>query len=119
MPYASRISASNRKNQSTNEQMQLQSASNLHRDKKNNFLNSKMHQTCTGTKKQKKQKLHNLLGKGRLSLQSFCFFVFFVPVQVLCTLTFKTFVFFVPGQVWCTLEFKALVFLSLCRFGGL
>ena len=32
---------------------ELQSASNLYRDKKNNFLNFKVHQTCTGTKKQK------------------------------------------------------------------
>ena len=29
------------------------------------------------------------------------------------------FVFFVPVQVWCTLKFKTFVFLSLCRFGAL
>ena len=46
-------------NQKTNEQMQLLSASNLHRDKKNTFLNSKMHQTCTGTKKNKSFELQS------------------------------------------------------------
>ena len=29
------------------------------------------------------------------------------------------FLFSVPVQVWCTLKFKSFVFLSLCRFGAL
>ena len=50
-----------------NTSFELQTAPNLHRDKKTRVLNFKVHQTCTGTKN-KKKKLHNLLGKGRLSL---------------------------------------------------
>ena len=87
------------------------------RTKKTKVLNFKVHQTCTGTKKNKKNKNFTIyLGRGDYPSKVF---VFFVPVQVWCTLKFKTFVFFVPVQVWCTLKFNTLIFLSLCRFGAL
>ena len=87
-------------------------------------LNVKVHQTCTGTKKyqsvelqsapnlhrDKKNKNKNFtiyVGRGDYPSKVF---VFFVPVQVWCTLKFKTFVFFVPVQVWCTLKFKTCAF---------
>ena len=76
-----------------------------------------MHQTCTGTKKQKKNKnFRGIVAPSQVDCEVFVSFVFFVPVQVWWTLKFKTFVFFVPVQVWCTLNFKTCVFLSLCRF---
>ena len=96
--------------------------------KKTDVLKFKVHQTCTGTKKnksfelqsapnlhrdQKNKKNKNFtiyLGRGDYPSKVFVFFVFFVPVQVWCTLKFKTFVFFVPVQVWCTFNFKTLTF---------
>ena len=77
---------------------ELQSAPNLHRDKKAKVLNFKVHQTCTGTKKQKfwtskctkpaqGQKSKKSIYLGRVDYPS------------------KVFVF--------------LFFLSLCRFGAL
>ena len=81
--------------------------------KKTKVLNFKVHQTCTGTKKTKKTKTFQSTWKAAgIPLKFLFFFVFFVPVQVWCTLKFKTFVFFVPVQVWCTLKFKTCVFLS-------
>ena len=75
-------------------------------------MNFKVHQTCTGTKKKTKNKNFTIyLGRGDYPSKVFVFFAFFVPVQVWCTLKFKTFVFFVPVQVWCTLKFKTLIFL--------
>ena len=100
-----------------NTSFELQSAPNLHRDKKTKVLNFKVHQTCTGTKKTKT--FQSTWEGASIPLKFLFFFVFFVPVQVWCTLKFKTFVFFVPVQVWCTLKFKTCVFLSLCRFGAL
>ena len=105
--------------------------------KKTQVLNFKVHQTCTGTKKNKSFELQSAPNLHRdkknkktktfqstwegasIPLKFLFFFVFFVPVQVWCTLKFKTFVFFVPVQVWCTLKFKTCVFLSLCRLGEL
>ena len=79
--------------------------------KKTKVLNFKVHQTCTGTKKTKKNKnFRGILAPSQVDWKVFVFFVFFVPVQVWCTLKFKTFVFFVPVQVWCTLKFKTCVF---------
>ena len=93
-----------------NTSFELQSAPNLHRDKKNKVLNFKVHQTCTGTKK--KTLPQSTWGGATIPLK-FLFF-FFVPVQVWCTLEFKTFVFFVHAQVWRTLKFKTLFFFCPC-----
>ena len=135
LQYASRISASNRtisKYKWTNALgFELQSAPNLHRDKKIKVLNFKVHQTCTGTKKKvlnfkvhqtctgtkktkKNKNFRGIVAPSQVDCEVFVFFVFFVPVQVWCTLKFKTFVFFVPVQVWCSLKFK-----TCPRFGGL
>ena len=114
--------------------------------KKTNVLKFKVHQTCTGTKKNKSFELQSApnlhrdkknknftiyLGRGDYPSRVFVFSVFFVPVQVWCTLNLKTFVFFVPVQVSCTFKFKTffwpcaglehcklkpLVFLCLWRF---
>ena len=83
-----------------NKSFELQSAPNLHRDKKN----------------KKNKNFRGIVAPSQVDCEVFVFFVFFVPVQVWCTLKFETFVFFGPVQVWCTLNFKTCVFLSLCRF---
>ena len=103
---------------------ELQSASNLHRDKKQKFWTSKcikpaqgqksksfeVHQTCTGTKTNKKNKhFRGIVASSQVDCKVFVFLFFFVPVQVWCTLKFRAFVFFVPVQVWCTLKFKPTV----------
>ena len=96
---------------------ELQSAPNLHRDKKK-VLNFKMHQTCTGTKKTKKSKnFRGIVAPSQVDCEVFvffCFFLslcrfgglwsskllfFFVPVQVLCILQLKPSVCFVPVEV--------------------
>ena len=70
-------------------------------------LNFKVHQTCTGTKKTKTSQ--STWEGATIPLKFlFFFFCFFVPVQVWCTLKFKTFVFFVPVQVWWTLKSNTL-----------
>ena len=108
----------------------LQSSPNLHRDKKTQVLNFKLHQTCTGTKKTKvlNFKLHQTC-TGTKKTKSF-------ELQSAPNLhrdkkktkksqstwegaTIPLKFFFVPVQVWCTLKFKTFVFLSLCRFGAL
>ena len=95
-----------------NKSFELQSAPNLHRDKKN--------------KKNKNFTIY--LGRGDYPSKVFGFFlslcrfgalwsskllVFFVPVQVWCTLKFNTLIVFVPVQVWCTLKFKTQ---CICSF---
>ena len=84
-------------------------------------MNFKVHQTCTGTKKNKKtQNFTIYLGRGDYPSKVFVFFVCFCPCTGL--VHFKTFaflslcrfdalwssklLFFVPVQVWCTLKFK-------------
>ena len=83
-----------------NKSFELQSAPNLHRDKKN----------------KKNNNFRGILAPSQVDWTVFVFFVVFVPVQVWCTLKFKTCVFFVPVQVWCTLKFKTCFF---CPCAGL
>ena len=114
----------------------LQSPPNLHRDKKTQVLNFKLHQTCTGTKKQKfwtskctkpaqgqkKQKNKNFtiyLGRGDYPSKVFVFLFFLSLCRFGALWSSKLLFFFVPVQVWCTLKFNTLIFLSLCRFGAL
>ena len=94
-----------------NTSFELQSSPNLHRDKKNKSFELQSAPNLHRDKKNKKNKNFPIyLESGRYPSKVFVFFVFFVPVQVWCTLKFKTFVFFVPVQVWCTLKFKTCVF---------
>ena len=151
MPYASRKSANNRSNIKTqmNERIgfwtlkcvkpaqgqkdtsfELQSAQNLHRDKKKHkfwtstctkpaqgqkktkVLNFKVHQTCTGTKKN----FRWIVASAQVDCKVFVFFVFCCPCAGLVHVEVKTYVFFVPVQVWCTLKFKSVFF---CPCAGL
>ena len=89
----------------------LQSRPNLHRDKKNTSFELQRTPNLHRDKKNKKNKNFTIyLGRGDYPSKVFVFFVFFVPVQVWCTLKFKTFVFFVPVQVWCTLKVQNMCF---------
>ena len=115
---------------------ELQSAPNLHRDKKTKVLNFKVHQTRRGTKQQKfwtskctkpaegqkkqKNKKGNksftfYLRRGDYIPLKFLFVLFFVSVQVWCTLKFKIFV-FCPCAGLEHFKLKPLLFLCLWRF---
>ena len=59
-----------------------------------------MHQTSTGTKKQKKQKFQQLLRSGPIVPGNFSFFVFFGACAGLVHLVVWFFFFLVPVQVW-------------------
>ena len=108
-----------------NTSFELQSAPNLHRDKKNKSFELQSAPNLHRDKKNKKnKKFRGILAPSQVDWKVFVFFVFFcpcaglvhsfffqnfcffVPVQVWCTLKFKTCVFFVPVQAWCTLKFK-------------
>ena len=100
-------SASNLHRDKKNTSFEPQSAPNLHRDKKTKVLNFKVHQTCRGTKKQKI--FRGIVASSQVDCKVFVFFVIFVPVQVWCTLKFESLFVFVNVQVWCTLKFKPTV----------
>ena len=85
-----------------NKSFELQSAPNLHRDKKN----------------KKNNNFRGILAPSQVDWTVFVFFVVFVPVQVWCTLKFKTCVFFCPCAGLVHFEVQNLFFLSLCRFGA-
>ena len=83
-------------------------------------LNFKVHQACTGTKKTIKKTVTIYLGRGDYPSKVVVFFCFFsCPCTGLAHFEVQKFCFFAPVQVWCTLKFKTLIFLSLCRFGAL
>ena len=61
-----------------NTSFELQTAQNLHREKKTKVLNFKVHQTCTGTKKQKNTKTAQSTWEGAtIPLKLLFFFGFF------------------------------------------
>ena len=98
-----------------NTSFELQTAPNLHRDKKTRVLNFKVHQTCTGTKKTKKTKTSQSTWEGATIPLKFLFFLFFfVPVQVWCTLKFETFVFFCPCAGLVHFEVQHFDFICPC-----
>ena len=107
---------------------ELQSAPNLHRDtKKQKFWISKCTKPAQGQKNKKTKTSQSTWEGATIPLKFFFVFlslcrfgalwsskrVFFFPVQVWCTLKFKTCFFFVPVQVWCTLKFKTQ---CICSF---
>ena len=54
------------------------------------------------------------MGRGNYPSKVFVFFVFFVPVQVWCTLKFKTFVFFGPCAGLVHFEVQNMCFFCPC-----
>ena len=88
--------------------------------KKQKFWTSKCTKPAQGQKKQKNKNFRGIVAPSQVDCEVFVFFVCFVPVQVWCTLKFKTFVFFLSLCRFCAVWSSKLVFfLSLCRFGGL
>ena len=83
--------------------LNFKSAPNLHRDKKNKTFELQSAPNLHRDKKiPKKTKTSQSTWEGATIPLKFLFLFFLVPVQV-----------------WCTLKFKTFVFLSLCRFGAL
>ena len=96
---------------------ELQSAPNLHRDKKNTCFELQSAPNLHRDKKNKSFELQSApnLHRDKKNKKNKNFRGIVAPSQVDC----EVFVFFVPVQVWCTLKFKTFVFLSLRRFGAL
>ena len=91
---------------------ELQSAPNLHRDKKNKSFEL---QSAPNLHRDKKNKnFRGILAPSQVDWKVFVFFVFFVPVQVWCTLKFKTFVFFCPCAGLVHFEVQNLCFFCPC-----
>ena len=83
-----------------NTSFELQSAPKVHRDKKTNVFELQSSPNLHRDKKTKKNKNFTIyLGRGKYPSKDF--FLFFVPVQVWCTLKLKPCVCFVPVEVWC------------------
>ena len=110
-------SAPNLHRDKKNQSFELQSAPNLHRDKKTKVLNFKVHQTCTGTKK---TKTSQSTWEGATIPLKFLFFCFFLSLCRFGALWSSKLLFFLSlcrfGALWSS---KLLFFLSLCRFGAL
>ena len=63
--------------------------------------------------------IRGIVAPSQVDCEVFVFFVFFVPVQVWCTLKFKTFVLLSLCRFRALWSSKLVFFLSLCRFGAL
>ena len=98
-----------------NTSFEPQSAQNLQQK----FWTSKCTKHAQGQKKQKKN-FRGIVASSQVDCKVFVFFVFSVcPCACLVHFEVQNFCFFVPVQVSCTLKFKSLFFLSLCRFGAI
>ena len=108
-------SARNLHRDKKNQSVELQSAPNLHRDKKNKSFELQSAPNLHRDKKNKNNKnFRGIVAPSQVDCEVFVFFVFFVPVQVWCTLKFKTLVFFCPCAGLVQFEVRNLCFFCPC-----